>query len=82
VKDQGIGIPEAELLNIFEKFYRAREGTAKYSAGAGLGLALVKHIMDAHGGEVKVQSKMGKGSSFTLLFPILRGERQARRGRQ
>jgi signal transduction histidine kinase len=82
VKDQGIGIPEAELPNIFEKFYRAREGTAKYSAGAGLGLALVKHIMDAHGGEVKVQSKMGKGSSFTLLFPILRGERQARRGRQ
>jgi signal transduction histidine kinase len=82
VKDKGIGIPEDELASVFEKFYRAREGTAKYSAGAGLGLALVKHIMDAHGGKVKVESKVGKGSSFTLLFPILRGERQARRGQQ
>jgi signal transduction histidine kinase len=82
VKDYGIGIPEAELSSIFEKFYRAREGSAKYAAGAGLGLALVKHIMDAHGGEVKVQSKVGKGSSFTLLFPIRSGERTIKRGQQ
>lgn len=75
VKDQGIGISDAELPSIFEKFYRARQGSAKYTAGAGLGLALVKHIMDAHGGEVKVQSKVGKGSLFTLLFPIKRGLR-------
>jgi signal transduction histidine kinase len=75
VNDHGIGIPEVELPSIFEKFYRASEGSAKYAAGAGLGLALVKHIMDAHGGEVKVQSKVGKGSSFTLQFPIKRGLR-------
>jgi signal transduction histidine kinase len=73
VTDHGIGISEAELPSVFEKFYRAREGSMKYTAGAGLGLALVKHIMDAHGGEVKVQSKVGKGSSFTLQFPIKRG---------
>ncbi|MEK6572354.1 MAG: sensor histidine kinase, partial [Bacteroidota bacterium] len=74
VKDHGIGIPEAELANIFEKFYRVREGTARHAAGTGLGLALVKHIMDAHGGEVKVHSKVGKGSTFTLLFPIRRAK--------
>jgi signal transduction histidine kinase len=73
VKDHGIGISDAEMPSVFEKFYRAREGSAKYTAGAGLGLALVKHIMDAHGGEVKVQSKVGKGSSFILQFPIKRG---------
>lgn len=75
VKDHGIGISDAELPSIFERFYRAREGSAKYTAGAGLGLALVKHIMEAHGGQVKVQSKVGKGSSFTLQFPIKRGQR-------
>jgi signal transduction histidine kinase len=75
VKDHGIGISHAELPSIFEKFYRAREGSAKYTAGAGLGLALVKHIMEAHGGQVKVQSKVGRGSSFTLQFPIKRGLR-------
>lgn len=72
VKDRGIGIPERELPNIFEKFYRVREGVASHAAGAGLGLGLVKHIMDAHRGEVRVQSAVGKGSTFTLLFPMKR----------
>ncbi len=72
VRDYGIGIPEAEMPNIFEKFYRVHEGAASHAGGTGLGLALVKHIMDAHGGDVKVRSEVGKGSTFKLLFPIKR----------
>jgi len=72
VKDYGLGIPENEQSSIFDSFYRVREGEAKHVGGTGLGLALVKHIMDSHGGEVRVQSKLGKGSTFTLLFPIQR----------
>ncbi len=74
VRDYGIGIPRPELENIFEKFYRVLEGTARHASGAGLGLALVKHIMDAHGGEVKVQSEVGKGSTFTLVFSVRRNK--------
>jgi signal transduction histidine kinase len=70
VRDYGIGIPQSELGKVFEKFHRVQDGARRPVAGTGLGLALVKHIMDAHGGLVKVQSKEGKGSTFTLVFPI------------
>jgi signal transduction histidine kinase len=70
VKDRGVGIPEEELQHIFEKFYRVRSDRGSRTTGAGLGLALVKHIMEAHGGTVTVRSTVGKGSTFTLLFPI------------
>ncbi|MFB0516357.1 MAG: sensor histidine kinase, partial [Candidatus Neomarinimicrobiota bacterium] len=69
VEDQGIGIYQADLEHIFEPFYRAQEETARRLAGAGLGLALVKHTMEAHKGRVEVRSALGKGSAFTLLFP-------------
>ena len=70
VEDQGIGISQDDLEHIFDPYYRAREGTAQQLAGTGLGLALVKHIMEAHRGKIEVRSEPGKGSIFTLLFPL------------
>lgn len=70
VADKGIGIASEEMPHIFEPFYRALEGKIHGSGGAGLGLAIVKHVMDAHGGKVEVESVPGKGSTFTLLFPL------------
>ncbi|MBI1805071.1 MAG: hypothetical protein HY033_08935 [Ignavibacteriae bacterium] len=70
VKDKGAGISPEDQGNIFEPFFRARDGKAKDFSGAGLGLAVVKDIMDAHGGTVEVESAPGTGSTFTLLFPL------------
>ncbi len=69
VTDCGIGIPKREQLRIFDRFYRAGQSAAK-TAGAGLGLALVKHFAEAHGGEVTVTSAPGKGSMFAILLPL------------
>jgi signal transduction histidine kinase len=67
VEDRGIGIPPDEREKIFQQFYRSRTRTGK--GGYGLGLFLVKHIMDAHGGRVEVESEAGLGSRFRLVFP-------------
>lgn len=72
IEDRGIGISEEDLKNIFEPFYRAKDAQTQQAGGAGLGLALVKHTMDAHEGKIEVQSTPGKGSCFTLLFPLER----------
>ncbi len=68
VIDNGIGIPAADQENIFEKFYRSENARATNAQGTGIGLALVKRIMEAHGGSVTVSSILGKGSCFRLLF--------------
>ncbi|RPH37690.1 ATP-binding protein [bacterium] len=70
VEDHGIGIAREHQEKIFENFYRVSTGLVHTVRGTGLGLALVKHIMDAHGGNVRVDSVPGKGSRFRLLFPI------------
>jgi two-component system phosphate regulon sensor histidine kinase PhoR len=70
VIDSGVGIPVSEQNKIFEKFYRLEGALTQKTKGTGLGLSLVKHIMIAHKGEVKLKSKTGKGSTFTLIFPI------------
>jgi two-component system phosphate regulon sensor histidine kinase PhoR len=70
VEDHGIGIAPSQHEKIFETFYRVSGGLVHNTKGSGLGLALVKHIMDAHGGEVKVISSPGKGSTFRLEFPF------------
>lgn len=70
VQDKGIGIPESEQKKIFEKFYRAGSSLVHNTKGSGLGLSLVKQIMLAHGGDVRVQSKPGRGSTFSMVFPI------------
>jgi two-component system phosphate regulon sensor histidine kinase PhoR len=69
VSDRGIGIPKQEQARIFDRFYRASQSAAK-TAGAGLGLALVKHFAVAHGGEVAVTSSPGKGSMFAIVLPL------------
>jgi signal transduction histidine kinase len=70
VTDQGIGVAPEEQGRIFEKFYRARTAETRAIPGAGLGLALVSQIMRAHGGSCAVNSTPGKGSTFTLRFPV------------
>jgi signal transduction histidine kinase len=66
VADQGIGIPISEQERIFEKFYRVGRSETQGRRGSGVGLALVKHIVEAHGGRVTVESRPGEGSRFTL----------------
>jgi signal transduction histidine kinase len=73
VADEGHGIPAGETERIFEKFYRIGRSETQGSRGSGVGLALVKHIVDAHGGSVSVQSRPGEGSRFTLYLPVLGG---------
>jgi signal transduction histidine kinase len=71
VKDYGIGIPHGELDKIFEKFYQGSNAIRLSTKGTGLGLTLVRHTIEAHGGEVLVESKVNQGSTFTLLLPIM-----------
>jgi signal transduction histidine kinase len=70
VRDRGVGIHPDALPHVFEKFYRAPGGPAG-TRGVGLGLPLVRHIMDAHGGSVTAESVPGSGSTFTLAFPLV-----------
>nr|WP_116114942.1 ATP-binding protein [Austwickia chelonae] len=69
VSDQGQGIPVAEQDRIFERFYRVDPARSRATGGTGLGLAIVKHICTNHGGEVKVWSEEGRGSTFTMRLP-------------
>ena len=73
VADDGIGIPPAEIGRIFEKFYRIGRSETQGRRGSGLGLALVKHVVEAHGGRVSVVSRPGEGSCFALHLPAARG---------
>jgi heavy metal sensor kinase len=70
VRDSGIGIAAPDLPHIFERFYRADKSRSRDSGGAGLGLSLAKWIAGAHGGEIFVESAIGKGSVFRLVFPL------------
>ena len=69
VVDQGIGIPSVEIDRIFERFYRVDPARHRSTGGTGLGLSIVKHVAATHGGEVKVWSVEGRGSTFTLALP-------------
>ncbi len=70
VIDHGIGIPSQEQHKIFEKFYRVGDPLVHNTKGSGLGLSLVRHIVQAHGGEVMVDSAPGQGSKFTITLPV------------
>jgi two-component system sensor histidine kinase SenX3 len=76
VTDQGIGIPASEIDRIFERFYRVDPARHRSTGGTGLGLSIVKHVAATHGGEVRVWSVEGQGSTFTLTLP--RKEQEAR----
>ncbi len=69
VRDQGIGIPRAEQKEIFHRFVRGAAAKSNGIKGTGVGLAMVRHIVEAHGGEVRLESEPGKGSTFTVLLP-------------
>jgi signal transduction histidine kinase len=70
VEDHGLGIASADRARIFDRFYRAANGSGK--GGYGLGLFMVRHIMDSHGGRAEVESEPGRGSRFRLTFPVVR----------
>ena len=72
VTDKGVGIAKEELKKIFDKFYRVPTTKVEEARGSGLGLALVKHIVDAHDGTIEVESEVGQGSKFTIKIPLLR----------
>ncbi len=76
VVDHGIGIPRSEQPKIFDKLYRVCDPLVHNTKGSGLGLCLVRHIAQAHGGEVAVESTPGKGSKFSLVLPVMPAARQ------
>ena len=74
VVDHGIGIPSEEQQKIFEKFYRVGDPLVHNTKGSGLGLSLVRHIVQAHGGDILVDSTPGSGSKFTITLPLQAGK--------
>jgi len=70
VADKGIGIPRQETVRIFERFYRSRNAAGPDPGGSGLGLTIVKHVVEAHGGRITVDSEPGRGSVFSVFLPL------------
>jgi PAS domain S-box-containing protein len=73
VRDYGVGIPQAHLKHVFERFYRAYDSHNKVFSGLGMGLYIAYEIVKRHGGELTVESEEGKGSTFTVLLPLKTG---------
>ncbi|UCG60738.1 MAG: GHKL domain-containing protein [Candidatus Zixiibacteriota bacterium] len=74
VQDKGLGIPESKQPHIFEKYYRAHAAHSADKGGSGLGLAVVRHIVDAHQGNIALKSKVDEGTTFTVVLPrVLKG---------
>lgn len=72
VDDTGVGIPAKDLPRIFERFYRVDRARSRETGGTGLGLSLVKHVAEQHGGRVEAESELGKGSIFQITLPLAR----------
>jgi signal transduction histidine kinase len=69
VRDTGVGIPEEELGQLFERFYRVNKDRSRATGGSGLGLAISKQIVEMHGGDISVESEVGVGSAFVVRIP-------------
>jgi signal transduction histidine kinase len=69
VADTGVGIPPEDLSRLFERFYRGDKSRARGGRGAGLGLAIAKEIIQAHGGQIEAESVVGLGTKFTITLP-------------
>jgi two-component system sensor histidine kinase SenX3 len=69
VTDQGVGIPDEDLDRVFERFFRIDPARSRHTGGSGLGLSIVKHVVQNHGGDVRVWSQPGNGSTFTIRLP-------------
>lgn len=74
IADQGVGIPPEHLDKIFTRFHRVEDRGTSHAGGTGIGLYLVKHLLDAHAGKIRVESEVGKGSSFTFSLPRIHPE--------
>ena len=75
--DTGVGIPEDALTHIFERFYRVDKARSRKSGGSGLGLSIVRNLVERNRGEIHVESSVGKGTIFTLRFPVFDTEEEA-----
>jgi two-component system phosphate regulon sensor histidine kinase PhoR len=72
VKDSGPGIAAEHLPRLSERFYRVDRSRSRETGGTGLGLAITKHVMQRHGGELRIESVVGQGATFSLSFPANR----------
>ena len=70
IKDDGPGIPAADLPYVFERFYRVDKSRSRYTGGIGLGLTIARRLVEAHGGEISVASEEGRGAEFRVVFPL------------
>ena len=70
VADTGRGIPGDEVASIFDRYYRVNRGEAADAGSTGLGLAITRHIIELHGGEIRVESAPGRGTTFTFDLPL------------
>jgi signal transduction histidine kinase len=80
VEDHGEGIPAAEQEKILERFYRVGSELRRETQGVGIGLSIVKHVVEAHGGKVVVRSAVGQGSRFTIELPMNNNQETKRQG--
>jgi two-component system sensor histidine kinase VicK len=71
VRDNGIGVPSEDLPHMFERFYRVEKSRTSETGGTGLGLAIAKEIIDAHGGSISIDSKLGEGTTVTMRLPVI-----------
>lgn len=76
IQDTGIGIPKEDLSNIFAEFYRTENARKKINYGTGLGLSLIKQLLENYNGSIKVESEIDIGTTFTLIFPMHMGEKE------
>lgn len=77
ISDTGIGIPEQDIPLIFERFHRVEKSRSREFGGTGLGLAIVKRLVELQGGTIEVESKLGAGTTFSIIFPVTLEEKMA-----